>query len=267
MFLKIYWLKLWRAKLIWIAFGLVLVIVGCAFLASMFSGRQPATVALDVGISVAKLLLPLFLVLVMQELFSREFEQRYFLISLSYPNSRTFFLFSRFVFVITLLFAVLLLVALSLLGLSYFLSLDYQQASPVALGSFYWLTFAFIGLDFLILASVALLLAVVASTPSFVLLGTFGFMFIARSFMAIINLLNEGGGIAVIVDEDSYSSSLSVLSYFLPDLGALDVRNIALYGYIEFLPQNWLLLVLMSFIYIFVFLSLANYSLAIKRFK
>lgn len=64
-------------------------------LASQFSARQPATVALDVGLSVIRLVLPLFAILLVQELFSREFERKLYLNSFTYPRQRSYWLLGR----------------------------------------------------------------------------------------------------------------------------------------------------------------------------
>jgi len=271
MYCQIYLRILWRSKLIGILFAFVLVVLGCAFLSAMFSGRQPATVGLDVAISVVRILLPLAAVLMMQELFSREFERRYFLISLAYPYSRSYFLFSRFAVIVVLLIVALLIVAASLWFLLDFIAADYSGARSISFGLAYWLNFGFVLLDLLVVSSVALLLAVVASTSSFVLLGSFGFMFIARSYAAIIKLIQEDVNIVnlgdVKLNADVYISNINVLSYFLPDLGALDVRSIALYDYLDFLPSDWPALVVMATAYIIGFLALARYALTFKRFS
>jgi len=89
-------------------------------------------------------------------------------------------------------------------------------------------------------------------------------MLIARSFGAIIELLTRNAG--VVTDIESYRSNLSLLRYLLPDLGALDVRMIALYGRIDYLPADWPLLVLSSLAYIVGLLGLAVLALQRKRF-
>jgi len=126
------------------------------------------------------------------------------------------------------------------------------------------LALAFIALDLLVLTAVATLLAVVASTTSFVLIGTFGFMLVARSFGDAVELLTHNTG--VIGDSENYRSGIGVLSYLLPDLGALDVRMVALYGKLEFLPADWPWLVLSSVTYMLGLLALAAWSLNRKRF-
>lgn len=233
-------------------------------LAAQFSGRQPASVALDVGLSVMRLTLPLVIVLVVQELFSREFERRYYLSSLSFPGTRARFLLYRFGSAIVLCQVVLLVWAVSLALTVWVLSLGYEQATPVALGAHYAVTIVFIGLEILLLLALATLLAVTASTPSFVLIGTYGFVVVARSFAAIIELLTRNS--FVVGNAEQYRSGIGLLGYLLPDLGALDVRMITLYGRMEFLPHDWLWLMLSSLVYAIGLLALAVWALNRKRF-
>ncbi len=133
----------------------------------------------------------------------------------------------------------------------------------MALGNHYLITIAFIGLDLLLLTAVATLLAVVASTPSFVLIGTFGFMLVARSFSAIVELLTRNA--FVVGDAESYRSGIGLLGYLLPDLGALDVRMVALYGKLELLPADWPWLVLSCLVYAVGLLALAVWALNRKH--
>jgi hypothetical protein len=81
------WRLALKARFPWIAAGVLLVVVLAMLLSAYFGGRQPVTVALDVGFSTIRLLLPLLLVLLAQELLSREFDKRYYLSSLTYPRS------------------------------------------------------------------------------------------------------------------------------------------------------------------------------------
>lgn len=253
-----------RARFGWLTIGCLLVLALAAFLSAQFSGRQPITVALDIGLSVMRLVLPLVIVLMTQELLSHEFDRRYFLNTLSYPHPRHRLLLGRFATVAGLTLGLLLLLAAALALLAWLIGQGYAQATPVALGSHYLLTIAFIGLDLLLLTAVASLLAVVASTPSFVLIGTFGFMLVARSFGAIVELLTHNSG--VVSDAESYRSGIGLLGYLLPDLGALDVRMVALYGKLELLPADWPWLVLSCLVYTIGLLALAVWALNRKRF-
>lgn len=239
-------------------------VVLAAFLAAQFSGRQPATVALNVGLSVIRLLLPLVLVLMTQELLSREFDRRYFLNTLSYPHPRHDLLLGRSMAVAMLTLGLLLLLAGALALLVFLIGQGYAQSTPVSLGFHYLVTVGFIGLELMLLTALATLLAVVASTPSFVLIGTFGFILVARSFGAIVELLTRNA--TVVTDGESYRSGVGLLSYLLPDLGALDVRMITLYGQMELLPADWPWLVLSCLIYTVGLLAFAIWALQRKRF-
>lgn len=242
----------------------LLILSFSVLLSSQFSGRQPATVALDVGLSMMRLLLPLALVLLAQELISREFDRRYFLSTLAFPRPRYQLFIGRFLSVVALTLGLLLVMALLLALLVEYVGQSYAQGTPVALDHHYLVTVGFIGVDLLLLAALACLLAVVASTPSFVLIGTFGFMLVSRSFAAIIELLSRDSW--VVGNAESYRAGVGTLGYLLPDLGALDVRMVALYGKMEFLPSDWVWLLLSSFVYTVALLAFAVWALQRKRF-
>lgn len=237
--------------LFWVLALLVLVV----WMAAQFSGRQPATVALDVGLSVLRLALPLLLVLQLQELICREFDRRLFLTSLTYPRPRVNWLLGRWSAMVFVCLGTLLLLALVLAGMVLLIGQGYLQATPVSLGKAYWITIGFMAVDLLVLLAVATLLSVVASTPGFVLLGTLGFMLIARSYSAVLALLNSEVGL--VGDVERYRANLGALSYLLPDLGALDVREIALYGRMDLLPVDWPMLLAAGLAYMLAFLFLA----------
>lgn len=253
-----------RARYVWLAVCSLLGLALAVVLSAQFSGRQPATVALDVGLSVIRLLLPLVLVLMTQELLSREFDRRYFLSSLTYPRPRPGLLLGRFLAVSILMLALLLAMASLLALLVWRINQGYVQSTPVALTHYYLLTIGFVAVDLLLLTAIACLLAVVASTPSFVLIGTFGFMFVARSFASIIELLSRDA--SVVGYAESYRSGVGLIGYLLPDLGGLDVRMIALYGNMGLLPADWPWLLLSCLIYTVALLALAVWALQRKRF-
>jgi Cu-processing system permease protein len=254
-----------RARYVFIASISLCVLLLSAWLSSQFSGRQPATVALDIGLSVMRLVLPLVLVLIVQEVMSREFDRRYFLNSIAYPRPRSSFMLGRFLAILVLLWGLLCLMALALGGVVWWVGLGYDQATHVSLGRHYALVIFFIGVDLLVLSAMASMLAVMASTPSFVLIGTLGFMLVARSFASIIELLTRdawvvGGG-------DEYRQGISVLSYMLPDLGALDIRMVALYSRMEFLPGDWFLLLMSNLAYVLALVFLGVWHLWRKKFS
>ncbi len=268
MFLREFFLAfrlIFKSNILWVALGIVVFVLSAMVMASLFSGRQPATVALDVGLSVVRLLFPLFIVFLVQELFSREFERRYCLSTLTYPRSRILFLLSRFSAVFLCVLILLLFIALLLVQVVKAIGAGYQQSSPVALNGYFFLVNAFLMLDFLFVISLAVFLAVYASVSSFVLVGVFGLVIIGRSYSSILHLLDGDSSLVVGVEE--YSLGLNILRYCLPDLGALDVRAISLYGQIQFLPNDWFWLVVTCLVYSLVMISSAVWLFNKKRFS
>lgn len=256
---------IFRAGFVWVAVGVIAVVQLATLLSSYFSGRQLATVGVDVGFSTMRLLLPLLLVLLVQEILFREFDKRYYLSSLTHPRARASLLLGRVLAVLVFMFGLLLALSILQFFLVKLISGVYPQATPVALGLPYIITIAFFAVDLLVLAGLATLLAVVASTPSFVLIGTLGFMLVARSYGAIMELLGSDSGL--VSNTENYRASLGVLSYLVPDLGALDVRMIMLYGEMEFLPPDWAWLLLSCLSYAFALTALSIWALQRKRFN
>lgn len=123
---------------------------------------------------------------------------------------------------------------------------------------------AFVALDFLIVLAIGTLLGILARTPSFVLLGTFGLMLVARSYSSIVELLTRDN--ALVGNADIYQSSLSLLGYLLPDLAALDVRMVSLYGQLQFLPDDWPLRVVSTLAYAAALFALSVWTLNRKKF-
>lgn len=245
------------------AFALGTVIISAA-LAAEFGGRQPATVALDVGLSTLRFVLPLFMVFQVQELFSREFERKFYQLSLTYPVSRTTWLLGRFLALLGVSLMLLILTAIVLGIETWMISQGWKQPTPVSLGTPYMITLGFIALDLLLLLCLACFLAILASTPSFVLIGTLGFMLITRSYAAVMALLAAGGG--MVDNPEAYRAGLGVLGYLLPDLGALDVRMITLYGQMAFLPPDWPLVASSTLLYALGFLGLTLWRFNHKQF-
>ncbi|WP_303907575.1 hypothetical protein [Thiohalomonas denitrificans] len=254
-----------QARFLTICFWILVAQVLIVAMAAQFSGRQPATVALDIGVSFIRIALPLVIVILSQELISKEFERRYFLTSLTYPRPRHHFYLGRALVVFSLSVLLLAIMASVLAGMVALISADYAQATPVSLGNPYILTTAFIVVDLFVLTAVASLFAVVASTPSFILVGTIGFMLVSRSYGDIVALLNNQ--IGLVAHQEMYQDSLGVLGYLLPDLGALDIRMVSLYNTLEFLPSNWPAIIISTVAYALALTGLALWILQRKRFS
>jgi len=253
-----------RAKFSWVILCIFLACALGTLLSAYFGGRQPAVVALDVGVSIIRLLMPFLIVMLVQELFFNEFDRRYYLASLTYPRGRCNLLLGRFFAFLWVLIFVLLVVGVLQFGLVVFIDAIYPRSAPAVYGHYYLIVFSFIALDLLVLMALATLLAVVASTPSFVLIGTLGFMLVSRSYGDIVDLLGRDAGL--VANSEAYRESLGVLGYLLPDLGALDLRMLVLYGRPEFLPVDWPWLLLSSLGYAVGLLALAVWALQRKRF-
>lgn len=262
--LRIAFLIAHRARLTHFLGAIVMLLIAACVMAAQFSGRQPATVALDIGFSVIRLLLPVLSVLLLQELFYREFDRKYYLLSLTYPRTRIAFLLGRG-------FAVLVytLVALAVLAAVLWLTVtvigrNYAQSRPPNLGAPYCITLLFVALDLTIAVAIGTLISIAASSSSFVLVGTLGFVLCARSFSPIIDLLSRDN--TLVAHSDTYQSSLGLLGYILPDLARLDVRMISLYDTMAFLPPDWPVLVLATMAYAVGLFCLSAWIINRRRF-
>lgn len=256
--------RAFRAHFFSFSLWLALFLVISALLASNFSGREPATVALDTGISVIRLALPVLAILLLQELVSREFDRKLYLASLTYPRPRHEFLIARIVPIAALLFFLLLALAALLAGTIEWLGHSFRQSKLPSLGLPYAVTILFIALDLLVVIAIGTLIAVSSITPNFVLIGTIGFMLVARSYSGIIKLLAYDS--TLVTNAEIYKSSLNFLGYLLPDLAALDVRMIALYDTMQFLPADWPVRVFSAVAYATALFALSAWALSRKRF-
>jgi ABC-type transport system involved in multi-copper enzyme maturation permease subunit len=246
-----------RQHYLLVGFWLVLLLSAFVLLAFQFSARQPATVAMDVGISFIRMAAALFVILLAQELIGREFERRYCLTSLAYPRSRTVWLIGRFAAMVFSVAALIAVMAFLLAGMVEYAGSSYPQARPVSLGLPYLVILAFLMVDIVVVAAVSVLLAVVAVSPNFVLIGGIGFVLLARSYASVIELLRLDPGIVPdFTNPQLYEGTLGALRFIVPDLGGLDVRMIGLYDHWSFLPDDWHLRVAAALSY-FVFLLAA----------
>lgn len=242
---------------------IVLVVLLGAGLSSLFSGRQPATVALDIGFSFLRLLTPVMIALMAQELISREFDRRFYLISMTYPLSRPYWLIGRVAVLFLGVALFVLVVGLLLSGVVSVVGEGYAQRTPPNLAWAYWLSMSFFLLDCFVVVCFSCFLAVSASTSSFVLIGSLGFVMIARGWSSIVDLLESQGGL--VVGQEGYAVGLRGVGYLFPDLGSLDIRGVSLYGSWEFFPGNWHSLIVAHICYGFAFLALGIYFLKVKR--
>lgn len=235
-----------------------------SWLSSQFSPRQPATVALDVGLSFIRIAVPLISLLQIQELLAREIDRRQILTSLTYPRARSSFLMARYAAVVVLASAMTAILAAVLAAIVSWVGASYSQATPVALGIPYVVTVIGVLLDFAVVIAFAAALATVATTPNLVFLGGIGFMIAARSVSTIVKLLEREKDL--VTGTAYYHQGLQGVQWMIPDLGALDVRAVALYGKWELLPQSAWALVLMALGYVAALLIIASLRFERRQF-
>ena len=241
-------LLLVRSRL-WVTVTMLMILVAsAAWLASQFSPRQPATVALDVGLSFIRVLVPFVALLQVQDLLAREVERRLILNSLTYPRSRSSFIVARYVAITAVSIVIILLLALVLNAVVITAGKGYGQATPVSLGVPYLITIFFVMLDIAVVLAFATALSTIATTPNLVIFGGLGFMIAARSAATIVQLLERERDL--VAGAQWYHQGLQGVQWAIPDLAALDVRAIALYGKMEFMPHAPWALVLMALGYI-----------------
>jgi Cu-processing system permease protein len=254
-----------KSKFYFLGGGALLILLVASILSAYFGGRQPGIVSLDVGISLFKVIVPFLLVFLVQDLIFNEVDRRYYLVSITYPMARLMLLVGRcvaiFMYLIVLFFSFVLLQ----LFIVWLVGLMYPQYVAFQVGWGYFSFLIFMLFDFLVIFSVAVFLGVSASTSSFVLVGTLGFMIVARSYGVIVDLISRESGL--VKNADGYKDGLGMLSYFFPDLGGLDVRGLALYNRVEFLPSDWVYLIAACLLYTVALFVAAMLFLKNKKFS
>ncbi|HJW23829.1 MAG TPA: ABC transporter permease subunit [Rhodocyclaceae bacterium] len=249
--------------LLTIGLGMVF-LLAFAWVGFQFSGRQPQTVALDMGLSFLRVFIPVLGILYVQELVAKEIERRLIFSSLTYPRSRTGFLLGRFAAVIMLLGIALLAMTFALALWVKVLGAAYEQGTPINTGALLFLVSTFNVVDFLVITAFATVLAVLATVPNLVLLVSTGFMVVARSLSGVIRLLHEDE--TIMVSAEQYRANLAWLRYILPDLGSLDIRAAALYDKAALIPAEGGWLLVMALAYAAVLLAIACWRFERRQF-
>jgi Cu-processing system permease protein len=209
-------------------FILGLLAMGAAYLAAQFSGRQPATVALDVGLSGIRIIVLLMVVFWCQELVAREVEKRTVFLALAYPVPRSSYLLGRYFGVLALSFAAIIVLGIFLYISTYFAEKLFGQQQAVNLGWGYAITLLYIFIDAAVIAAFTILVASFATTPLLPLALGLAFAVAARGL---------GSSLAYLRDPDSGSAGLAptmnpvfdMVRWVIPDLGQLDIRSTTLY--------------------------------------
>lgn len=208
--------------------AVVVVLLASSLLAASFSGRQPLTVALDVGFSGMRITLLLMALFWVQELFTRDIERKTLYFVLAYPISRTGYLFARFG-AAALLCGLAVVVVGGLLWVSVALfDSGYAQPRPPAFDLRFALVLWGIWLDLLVILAVAFLLSSVATTPFLPMLLGVAFGLAARGLGPTFDYLRHNQH----ANPDQVRWFGPLLEYvyaLLPDLSRLDWRPWVLY--------------------------------------
>ena len=215
-----------RSLLLLVILG-VLVLSGAA-LAAGFSGRQPATLALDMALSVFRLIGVALALLWTQELFTRDLERGTLATALSFPLPRSHFALGRFLGVAGLLALTLALYG-SLIGLAGWLGgMGYNQPNPANNGWALMPVLGFLWVDLVTITAFTWLIATVATTPLLPLGLGLAFAWAGRTLGPVL------GYLAAQEQESRTTGFLDILSplqWGLPGLHRLDIRDGLLYGH------------------------------------
>lgn len=234
---------------------IALLVLGAALLAASFSGRQPLTVGLDVGLSGLRMVLLLMTLVWVQLLLAQDIERKTLYFMLAYPFSRGQFLVARFITLAllsglaTLLLGGLLWVAISLFGD------EAARTTQVALDVRYLLVLCGLWLDLLVVLAFAVLLCTLSTTPFLPLLLGLAFAFAARGLGPTFDYLRK----EAYPDLSAAPWFAPVLEHayaWLPDLSRLDWRPLALYA-LPIEPAAMGLAALMGLAYIVLLLAIA----------
>lgn len=207
---------------------ITLALLGCALLAGSFSGRQPLTVTLDVGLSGLRFVLLLMVLLWVQDLLARDVERKTIYFLLAYPVTRYQFLCSRYLAVAALSGGALAFVGLALWLMLNLFGSSHPQLQPPSLGLPYVLALIGIWFDLLVVAAFAILLASLSTTPYLPLLLGFAFALAARGLGPTIDHLRSARSDPL--HQSLFSTVLEHAYIWLPDLSRLDWRALSLYG-------------------------------------
>ncbi|MFC4160923.1 ABC transporter permease subunit [Chitinimonas lacunae] len=227
--MMIAWLAGIRGKSLRVVSIIALCLISVAYLSSTFSGRHPQTVALDVGMSGARIVLALLAIFWVYELVGKELERKTIFFSLSYPVPRYYFWLGRFLGIFLLLLAAAAILAGAIYLMVYLSGLEYQQQFGISFGLSYLLVWLGVMLDVLTICAFALLMTSFATTPLIPIAASLIFMLVARSYGAVMAVMSNPASETADMASD-FLPLLKTIAYVVPDLGALDFRSLILYG-------------------------------------
>jgi Cu-processing system permease protein len=254
-----------RSRSIHALLFLGLLVMGGALLAAMFSGRQPHTVALDVGLSGIRFISLLMVLVWCQDLVGREIDRRTVYLALAYPAPRASYLLGRYLGVALLASIGVVILGVLLMVTVKFSGGTYVQASDVHLGGAFWATMGFILMDVLVVAAFAFLIAAIATTPLMPLALGAAFAIAARSLGPALDYLHDSqSGAAGLAH--TLAPVVESIRWIVPDLSRLDIRLATLYGQWP-APETLMMSLGMALAYICVMMSVAIYVFGRREFS
>lgn len=258
----------WRAGLrsrsIQAILALGVLLVGIAFLAALFSPRQPITVALDVGLSVVRISLILFALFWIQELVGQEIMRRNILFALTYPVPRSHYILGRYFGVIGLLGLAALLLGMLLWLVVMNAGGGYQGGFATIPGASFWVTIIGLWADAAVVAAFALWIASLSTVPMLPLVLGMAFAVAGKSLGAVIEYLARGAeGDASVM---RLAPIVDTIQWLLPDLSRLDWRAWPMYGVV---PETGLLMagIALAVAYCCLMLGLAILAFGKREFE
>lgn len=219
-----------RSRAMWLVAALTLLSLAASFLAGAFSARQPLIVSLDVGYTCLRFSL-LFLALVWtQELFQKELDKKTVQWALAYPIERSTFLVGKMAGIAGLLLVAVLLLAAPLWLLGSFSRWGYAQSTQPYLDASIFACLLASWLESLVILAVTFFMVTLSTTPFLAVALGLLFSFAGRGVGAVLDFLL----FSPYAEPDFKTRFLpiaNILRWILPDLSALDWRQVMLYGH------------------------------------
>jgi ABC-type transport system involved in multi-copper enzyme maturation permease subunit len=216
-----------RNLLFLLVLGLLVVLGGSLF--SNFSGRQPATIGMDLGLSAFRIIGVLLALFWIQELFVKELEQGRLHTLLSLPQPRHRYLLGRFLGIAVLLGGSLALFGTFLWFLGIGVSSGYNQGTPIHNGWPLIPVLFYLWLDLITISAFTVLIGTLATTPMLPFGLGLGFAWASRTFGPVLEYLQAEEKTLQGIRQ-TFGPGLDSLQWFLPDLSQLDLRAGVLYG-------------------------------------
>lgn len=218
----------YRARSVHAAFLLMVILALGSWMAGEFAARAPATVTMDVGISLTRFILMILALLWAQDFFAKDIEKKTVYSLLAQPISRSGYFMGRYLGVSILLAITLIALSITLAVMVWLATNDYSGQRAPDLGFSYLIVITYIYVDTLVLLSFVWALTSLSTTP----LLPFGlgliFAWSTHSLGPALNYLESGSQEAIRLTH-AFHPLLDAIRWIFPDLSQLDIRHLALY--------------------------------------